>query len=382
MISFQIPLPFDEAIKFFKDRTVLTPDKYNQLATEAKARAFTVAGVTRMDVLTDIHSAIDRAITEGTTFADFKKSMKETMAKRGWEGLRPYRLDTIFRTNIQAAYQVGHYQRQMEVAGSFPYWQYVAVMDSRTRPAHAVMNGRTLPVDDPFWYTSYPPNGFNCRCTVRALTKGEITREKLSVEKDVPGIADPGFDGNPGQTYRTDLIAWEKAQKAPEAVREAFVASMVKSSPRKAAFSSWIDEVVKDGKARGKTSVVGWMDLPTMEYLETKSIPLASPVIMANDRGMLHAARTAKQIRGGALTHEELKMLPDIVDNAEAVLWDTQDPAILYVVTDKDIKIKVVIRVNYRLKGSPEPVNIVATAGRVQRNDLMDKRYEIIRGKL
>jgi len=206
MISFE-SLPFEGAIKFFKDRTVLTSDKYSQLTTEAKAKAFTVAGVTRIDVLTDIHGAIDRAITDGTTFADFKKAMKETMAKRGWQGLSPYRLDTIFRTNIQAAYQAGHYQRQMEVAGSFPYWQYVAVMDSRTRPAHAVMNGRTLPHDDPFWSTSYPPNGFNCRCTVRALTKGEITREKLPVEKDAPGIADPGFDNNPGEVSYRDVLA-------------------------------------------------------------------------------------------------------------------------------------------------------------------------------
>jgi SPP1 gp7 family putative phage head morphogenesis protein len=381
MISFR-SLPFDEAIKSFRDRTVLTPDKYNQLTAEAKAKAFTVAGGTRMDVLTDIHSAIDRAVAGGTTFSEFKKSMKETMAKRGWEGLSPYRLDTIFRTNIQAAYQAGHYQRQMEVADSHPYWQYVAVMDSRTRPAHAVMNGRTLRHDDPFWSTSYPPNGFNCRCTVRALTKGEISREKLSVEDDVPGIADPGFAGNPGQAYRTDFIAWEKAQRAPEAVRGAFVASMVESSPRRAAFSSWIDGIVRDGKARGSISVVGWMDLTTMEYLEKKKIAIASPVIIANDRGMLHAARTAKQIRGNALTPEELKMLPDIVANSEAILWDTQDPALLYVVTDRDRKIKVVTRVNYRLKGASEPVNIIATAGRVLRENLTGGRYELIRGEL
>lgn len=381
MISFET-LPFDEAIKFFRDKTVLTPDKYNLLTAEAKARAFTVSGVTRMDVLTDIHGAIGKAIAEGTTFAEFKKTMKETMAKRGWEGLSPYRLDTIFRTNIQAAYQAGHYQRQMEVVDGFPYWQYVAVMDSRTRPAHAVMNGRTLRYDDPFWQTSRPPNGFNCRCTVRALSQGELSREKLRVEKEVPGIADPGFDGNPGQAYRVDLVAWEKAQKAPPAIREAFVDSMVKDLPRKEAFSSWIDEVLKDRKAHGATSVVGWVDRATMEYLEKKNTPLASPVIIADDRGMLHATRAAKGKRGNALTLDELKSLPDIVTNAEAVLWDTQDPALLYVITDKDKKIKVVTRVNYRLKGAPEPVNIIATAGRVLRENLTGKRYELIRGEL
>lgn len=381
MIQFR-KLPFAEAIRFFRDKTVLTPARYRQLTEEARARAFTVSGVARMDVLADLYGGIDRAIKSGTTFDEFKKSVKKTMATRGWTGMNPYRLDTVFRTNIQAAYQAGHYQRQREVAGSLPFWQYVAVMDGRTRPAHAAINGTVLRSNDPFWQTSYPPNGFNCRCTVRSLSKGDLSREKLSVEEDAPGIADPGFAGNPGQAYRTDVLAWEKAQRAPEAVRGAFVASMVESSPRNTAFSSWIDEVVRDGKARGATSVVGWMDLATMEYLEKKMITPASPVIIANDRGMLHAARTAKRLRGNALTPEELKMLPDIVANAEAILWDTQDPALLYVVTDKDKKVKVVVQVNYRLKGEPEPVNIVATAGRVLRENLTGGRYKLIRGKL
>ncbi|HRZ28687.1 MAG TPA: phage minor head protein [Spirochaetota bacterium] len=204
MISFET-LPFDEAIKFFRDKTVLTPGIYRALVADARAKAFSVAGVARMDILTDIYAAIDRAISEGTTFGDFKKTAKQIMARRGWEGANPYRLDTVFRTNIQSAYQAGHYERQMEVAESLPYWQYVAVMDGRTRPMHAVMNGRTLRCDDPFWQTSYPPNGFNCRCTVRALSKEQLARENLTIEKKAPPIADPGFDHNPGSSVGRTL---------------------------------------------------------------------------------------------------------------------------------------------------------------------------------
>jgi len=208
MIQFR-KLPFSEAIRFFQDKTVLTPARYRQLTAEARARAFAVAGVARMDLLTDLYTGIDKAIESGTTFKEFKKSVKETMATRGWTGMNAYRLDTVFRTNIQAAYQAGHYERQTAVAGNLPFWQYVAVMDGRTRPAHAAMNGRVLRSDDPFWQTSYPPNGFNCRCTVRALSKGDLSRESLDVERDVRGMADPGFDSNPGASLGKTLTERE-----------------------------------------------------------------------------------------------------------------------------------------------------------------------------
>ena len=128
MISFD-PLPFDEAIRFFEDKTVLTPDIYRTLVADARTKAFSVAGVARMDVLNDMYSAIDAAISNGTTFADFKGSLKETMARRGWQGMNPYRLDTIFRTNIQSAYQAGHYlsarwkwPRAFPTGSTWPSW--------------------------------------------------------------------------------------------------------------------------------------------------------------------------------------------------------------------------------------------------------------------
>lgn len=218
MIAFTA-LPFDEAIAFFRDKVPLTPDQFNKLAADARAKAFTVSGVARMDVITDLHAAIDRAITAGTTFADFKKDVKGIMERRGWEGPSPRRLDTIFRTNIQDAYQAGHYARQMELTTSRPYWQYMAVMDARVRPAHKAMNGKVMRYDDPFWKTSYPPNGFNCRCTVRSLSQTELDREGLSVEMNPGGIADPWFDHVPGEAMGRTLTDTEFARIQSDPVR-------------------------------------------------------------------------------------------------------------------------------------------------------------------
>lgn len=84
---------------------------------------------------------------------------------------------------MQSAYQAARWQQQQEVKDTHPYLQYLAVMDSHTRPGHAAMHGRVFALDNLIWNTCYPPNGFNCRCTVRALSKSALKREGLEVEK-------------------------------------------------------------------------------------------------------------------------------------------------------------------------------------------------------
>lgn len=44
---------------------------------------------------------------------------------------------------------------------------YYTIGDGRVREEHRVLHGTVLPVDDPFWDSYYPPNGWNCRCYVR-----------------------------------------------------------------------------------------------------------------------------------------------------------------------------------------------------------------------
>lgn len=86
--------------------------------------------------------------------------------------------------------------------------QYRAVMDDRVRPEHAALHGVTLPPSDPFWEEYYPPNGWNCRCTVIQVRKTKypetphdeaVALGELALQKDTKGF----FKFNPGIQQKT-----------------------------------------------------------------------------------------------------------------------------------------------------------------------------------
>ena len=49
--------------------------------------------------------------------------------------------------------------------------QYRTAGDKKVRPEHASLDRVTLPITDTFWEEFYPPNGWNCRCTVVQVLK-------------------------------------------------------------------------------------------------------------------------------------------------------------------------------------------------------------------
>jgi len=188
------PLPFEEAIEAFKGTVPMTPEGFYALADEARAAAFMVSGVTRMDILVDFHNAVGKAITDGETLADFRNRVDNIFEARGWSApvdMTPWRLETIFRTNVQTAYQTGRYKQMVDQKDAFPYWEYDAVNDSRTRPSHAALDGKIFAADHPFWDTWYPPNGYNCRCGVNPVHKYEAEGLEIETEDPTGGLIEP-----------------------------------------------------------------------------------------------------------------------------------------------------------------------------------------------
>ena len=96
---------------------------------------------------------------------------------------------------------------------------YSTAGDDKVRPDHAVLDGVTLPVEDPFWSYAYPPNGWNCRCNVIRSLK-DITDHALHDPLVLKWIASTDFS----KLFECKYIGWgecelnaQGVQKHPEA---------------------------------------------------------------------------------------------------------------------------------------------------------------------
>ncbi|MDG6478414.1 phage minor head protein [Glaesserella parasuis] len=258
--SFLLGLEPKEAIEYLHQKKLLASKVFKkELYDSALARATTISKLTDLDITRDIYGSMEKARREGKSFNEWKKTLVGDLERKGWvyghdkaisRGIdgklladpktgehfgTPRRLNTIYRTNMQQAYSAARYQRYMDNVDNRPYWQYSAVGDKRTRPAHQALNGKIYRYDDPFWATFYPPNGFNCRCTVIALSERDLKRkgieqvgsseallvkakrpkDKLGNQEETIGfklpdgtvrVADKGFDYNVGRlSYKPNL---------------------------------------------------------------------------------------------------------------------------------------------------------------------------------
>lgn len=175
-------------------RGVLLPDAYYGMRdAQARSMAFTVAGVSALEQLQAVKDSLDAAFKAGDSFTAWKRRVLRGDVPLT---LPSHRIETIFRTNMQAVTMAGRGAQMLRNADTHPYLLYSAVNDSRTRPAHRRMHGTILPIRDPWWSTHRPPCGYNCRCNVIALTEAEARRRGITT---LPPAAqpDPGFEYDP-----------------------------------------------------------------------------------------------------------------------------------------------------------------------------------------
>ena len=97
-------------------------------------------------------------------YADFEKeALKVSISyNKNW-------LKTEYDTTVSTAESASKWVDIQKSKSIYSLLQYVTKHDDKVRHEHANFNGTILPVNHPYWNTHFPPNGWNCRCTVEKL---------------------------------------------------------------------------------------------------------------------------------------------------------------------------------------------------------------------
>ena len=195
------PEPFQEAIDLFEDRVPMLAHNVPHIAEIARQQAADIAMAERMGVVAKLDAqsnAISKALGQAfwvsdvdmpTTIAlkdligqamrgvmpDERMTLPEFIDRAWLEGaqnLTAARLETVYRTNMQTAFNEGHMSsmRSPEVKSVAPLAMIVEIQDPRSRDHHAAMDGYINTVEYFDRLQLAPPNGFNCRGTVRVVS--------------------------------------------------------------------------------------------------------------------------------------------------------------------------------------------------------------------
>lgn len=324
------PRPPKEASAFFKNKGLKPAFNWQDVWQEEHALNFSVAKATELDVLTSIQGAVQKALDEGRTFRDFKKELEPKLKELGWWGKKdvtdpligktvtaqlgsPRRLRTIYDANMRTARAAGQFERAQRVKSALPFFIYELGPSKEHRKDHEHLAGTILPVDDKFWDTHMPPNGWGCKCRVRQITEreaeslgGETKRPKIATKEftnkrtgevlNVPADIDPGWASNPGKERMKNLDDFLAGKLEPVSQQQA-----------RAAVANMIDSFRFEGlfKGEAKGSVpVGVLPAARLEELGCSS------------RVVLFSESTTK---GAAVAQQDYALVQHIMEHGECV---------------------------------------------------------------
>lgn len=214
----------DEAINFATQRMNLTPARITEIrniyGSEAVRVMSSIDGVSQKR----LYKSMNKIISENMHVKAGMVELKTAMETAGVTGVKPYLLETAVRTQTKMAYEAGRWNMLQDPDIQDMLWgyEYVCVDDDRSRASHSAMGGTILPKNDPFWRENWPPNGFNCRCSVLEVwdDPGKVSLPKIRHDEfgiPIEAIPDAGWSFNPGMILRTGADDIPKSVRAERA---------------------------------------------------------------------------------------------------------------------------------------------------------------------
>ena len=397
--------PFAEQLAFFRQKTNLPTERWDDIRHAAHDRSFIVAGAQAADLLADLNAAVVKAIEQGTGLAAFRQDFQALVARNGWTGWTgegskqgvAWRTKVIYQTNMATSYAAGRHQQltDPDLLAILPYWRYRhADGVLYPRPLHVSWDGLTLPPEHEFWRAHFPPNGWGCHCRVTAASKSDYLRAVANGRG--PANAPPagatagidrGFAYTPGASVSDELRALVDAKlprlPAPIGVDLAADVPQHIADQRSRAFAAWVDAVLSAGMSRNMSAVVGVIRQNELDALAAADQPAPiSAEIAVEDRLLVGKKARRHEQQGNALSADEWKSIPVALETDRRVYRDKETGRLLYVLPapGDDRSIRLVVHVDFVSSRPKRTLNLVRSAFKIDAQALADRRrYDEIR---
>lgn len=316
---------------------------WDEMRHEQHEVAFTVAKIAKLDLLATIRKSLDSVIKSGGTYEEWQKALIPELKKAGWWGavankevtgtdqpiiVNERRLRTIYDTNVRMSLSSGHWTRIQAQKDVLPYLRYLPSTSEHKRPLHMAWYGTLLPVDHPWWFTHFPPNGWFCKCHFEQVSERRMRKNGWSetpVDQiaggvptewkpagggvfEVPAGIDPGFSFRPDTAHLRAV-----ANKALSSIRDAVSSGLDKAADQT------LREIIAD-RAFDRFLTVPDAVFPVAILSEEQAFAM-----VAKERVVVLPEMVYRKQRGELpdisightdLVNDDYRLLPDIVNNA------------------------------------------------------------------
>ena len=176
----------ENGLSWLKNQSILNPSQvagFPELASRAAREMSSVAGG---PILSQLNEQVRESMARGEGAVEWRKRLEEIA------NLQAHLAETIQRTATHRAYHEGldEITRTPGLEDAFPFWEYHATGDNRTRPEHQAMDGKVFHRESPMATQAKALLAeWNCRCTMIPISREDA---------EAAGI-EPGQGGPIGQ---------------------------------------------------------------------------------------------------------------------------------------------------------------------------------------
>ncbi len=356
----------------------------------------------------------------GVTLAEFRKQFIDAARNKGWQvrgvgrsdKYMAWRAKLIFNTSMRSSVMAGRWVQIQKTKAAFAFLQYSAVLDNRTRKEHRAWHGIVRHVDDAFWHSHYPPNGYLCRCTVIQLSQRMVDQQGLRVATDpfktpyrnvrdadgqvvdqVPVGIDAGWDSNVGvASSAPELALGEKLARLPQELRADVAASVVGKAFTQALQRRWEGflGVYQQAKgtplARPRSQVVGFLSRDMMSAIanHAPSLNLESTALVVPDSQVKHLRGSHKVgvSPDRVWPSDWVFELPSKILTFRALYFEPKTSNLLLIARDQfnNRLVKIYLRPNQKIDG--KRCLKVSSLDTLERRNVEDGRFKLISGSL